>query len=58
LIETLATVAAGTMLRHHAPDAIADGFIAARLAGAPRQTFGSGLEWADTRAILNRTLPT
>jgi putative acyl-CoA dehydrogenase len=56
LIEALATVAAGTMLRHHAPTAVADGFIAARLAGAPRQTYGSGLEWADTRAILDRAL--
>jgi putative acyl-CoA dehydrogenase len=56
LIEGLATVAAGTMLRHHAPNAVADGFIAARLAGAPRQTYGCGLEWADTRAILDRAL--
>jgi putative acyl-CoA dehydrogenase len=56
LIEALATVAAGTMLRHHAPTAVADGFIAARLAGAPRQTYGSGLEWADIRAILDRAL--
>jgi putative acyl-CoA dehydrogenase len=57
LVEALATVAAATMLRQYAPIAIADGFIAARLAGAPRQTFGSGLEWADTRAILERALP-
>jgi putative acyl-CoA dehydrogenase len=57
LVEALATVAAGTMLRNHAPEAVADGFIAARLAGAPRQTYGSGLEWADTRAILDRVLP-
>jgi putative acyl-CoA dehydrogenase len=56
LIEALATVAAGTMLRQHAPNAVADGFIAARLSGAPRQTYGTGLEWADTRAILDRTL--
>jgi putative acyl-CoA dehydrogenase len=57
LVEALATVAAGTVLRNHAPESVADGFIAARLAGAPRQTYGSGLEWADTRAILDRVLP-
>jgi putative acyl-CoA dehydrogenase len=57
LIEALATVAAGTMLRHHAPEAVANGFIAARLAGPPRQTYGTGLEWADARSILDRALP-
>jgi putative acyl-CoA dehydrogenase len=56
LIEQLAAVAAATMLRRHAPPAIADGFIAARLTGSPRQTFGCGLERADVRAILDRTL--
>jgi putative acyl-CoA dehydrogenase len=56
LLEALANVAAGTMLRQHAPQSVADGFIAARMAGVPRQTYGSGLEWADTRAILDRTL--
>jgi putative acyl-CoA dehydrogenase len=57
LVEALATVAAATMLRHHAPQKVADGFIAARLAGAPHQSFGCGLEWTDTRAILDRALP-
>lgn len=56
LVESLAIVAAGTLLRRHAPDAVADGFIAARLAGPARQTFGSHLERGHTRLILERTL--
>ena len=27
------------------------------LSGAPRQTYGQGLDWADTRAIVDRALP-
>ena len=56
LVESLALVAAGTLLRNHAPDAVADGFIAARLGGASRQTYGSHLERANTRVILERAL--
>jgi putative acyl-CoA dehydrogenase len=57
LLEGLALVAAGAILRAHAPTAVADAFITARLAGAPRQTYGQGLEHADARAILARALP-
>jgi putative acyl-CoA dehydrogenase len=57
LAEALALLAAGSILRAHAPAAVADAFIATRLSGAPRQTYGQGLDWADPRAILDRTLP-
>lgn len=57
LCETLAVVAAGVVLRVHAPAAIADAFIASRLSGLPRMTYGQGIDWADARAILDRALP-
>ncbi len=57
LAEALAMLAAGTILRAHAPAAVADAFIGTRLSGAGRQTYGQGLDWADTRAIVDRALP-
>ena len=42
LAEALAMLAAGTILRAHAPAAVADAFIATRLSGRPRQTYGQG----------------
>jgi len=57
LLEGLALIAAGAILRAHALPAVADAFIATRLAGGSRQTYGQGLEHADTRAILARALP-
>ncbi len=57
LLEGLALLAAGCILRAHAPQVVADAFIAARLSGVPRFTYGQGLEWSDTKAILARALP-
>ena len=57
LVEGLAQVASGTILRAHAPAAVADAFIATRLGAMARQTYGLGLDWADTRAILARASP-
>ena len=57
LLEGLALLAAGCILRAHAPQAVADAFIAARLSGVPRFTYGQGLEWSDTKAIVGRALP-
>jgi putative acyl-CoA dehydrogenase len=57
LVERLALVAAGAILRAHAPAAVADAFIGSRLSGDFRHTYGQGVEWADTRAIVDRTLP-
>jgi putative acyl-CoA dehydrogenase len=57
LTEALAMLAAATILRAHAPAAVADAFIATRLSGPPRQTYGQGLDWADTNAIIDRAFP-
>jgi putative acyl-CoA dehydrogenase len=57
LTETLATLAAATILRAHAPAVVADAFIATRLSGPACQTFGQGLDRVDTRWILERALP-
>jgi putative acyl-CoA dehydrogenase len=57
LAEALALLAAGTILRAHAPAPVADAFIATRLSGAGRQTYGQGLDWADTRSIVERAYP-
>jgi putative acyl-CoA dehydrogenase len=54
LAEALALLAAGTILRAHAPAPVADAFVATRLAGGRRQIYGQGLERADTRAIVDR----
>jgi len=50
-------LAAASILRAHAPAATADAFIATRLAGAARHTYGQGLEKADARAIVARASP-
>ena len=57
LTEALATLAAGAILRAHAPPVVADAFIATRLSGSPRKTYGQDLERVDTRAIVDRALP-
>jgi putative acyl-CoA dehydrogenase len=50
-------MAAGTILRAHAPAFVADAFLATRLSGSPRQTYGQGLDAADTRSIVERAFP-
>ncbi len=57
LAEGLATLAAAAILRAHAPSFIADAFIATQLSGYARQTYGQGLDGANTRAIIDRALP-
>jgi putative acyl-CoA dehydrogenase len=57
LAEALAVLAAATILRSHAPTAVADAFIATRLSALARHTYGQGLDWADTRAIVERAFP-
>jgi putative acyl-CoA dehydrogenase len=54
LIGGLAQLAAGLMLAEHAPHAVADAFIGARLAGGGGRLYGQGLSRADTRAIVDR----
>lgn len=58
LAEALALLAAGTILRATAPDAVADAFLATRLSMTHRQTYGQGLSRADPRAILDWCCPT
>ncbi len=57
LAEALALLAAGTLLRAHAPASVADAFIHTRLGPRHRQMYGQGFEKADTRTILERALP-
>jgi putative acyl-CoA dehydrogenase len=57
LTEALATLAAGTILRAHAPALVADAFLATRLSGSARQTYGQGMDAADTDAIVGRAFP-
>ncbi len=54
LVEGLATVAAAALLRVNAPSAVADAFLATRLEGGPRRTYGQGLGRADRAAIVDR----
>lgn len=57
LVEGLAVLAAGTILRAYAPTAVSDAFIATRMGSLPRSTYGHGLDWADKAAILARATP-
>jgi putative acyl-CoA dehydrogenase len=54
LVEGLAVLAAGTILRAHAPAFLADAFIATRAGVLPRQTYGQGLDWAEVGKIISR----
>ena len=54
LVERLAVLAAGTLLFRHAPSAVSDAFLATRLAGGWRNTYGAGSALADPRAIVAR----
>lgn len=57
LVEALARTAAGVLLRKHAPQPVADAFIASRVDGGFRYTYGAGAGTADSRAIMERALP-
>jgi putative acyl-CoA dehydrogenase len=57
LVESLAKLAAAAILRSQGNAAVADAFIATRIDGAARSTYGQGLEAFDLKAILARTTP-
>ena len=57
LVEQLALAQAGAQLLHHAPQEASDAFLATRLAGSWRNTYGAGGQRADTRSILARAAP-
>lgn len=54
LAERMALLMASVLLRSHAPDEVAEPFIASRLAGGWRHTYGAGLKDANHRTILAR----
>jgi putative acyl-CoA dehydrogenase len=56
LIEGLALLAAGALLRAEAPSFVADAFLATRFARVGGRSYGQGLAGADTRAIVERAL--
>lgn len=56
LVEALATTAAGALLKAHAPPAVSEAYIVSRFAGAPRRSYGQGLDWSDNEAIVVRAL--
>ncbi len=53
--EAFAVTAAGALLHAYAPSAVADAFLATRLSGGHRSTYGQGIAQANVRAILGRT---
>jgi putative acyl-CoA dehydrogenase len=54
LAETLALIAAASLLTEHAPAEVAEPFAASRLGGGWRYSYGAGLKGADTDAIPAR----
>jgi putative acyl-CoA dehydrogenase len=56
VIEGLALLAAGALLRAQAPAFVADAFLGTRFSRASGRTYGHGLAGADTRAIVDRAL--
>ncbi len=57
LVEAFAKLAAGAILRAQGNAAIADAFIATRIGGSARSTYGQGLDSFDLKAILARATP-
>ena len=57
LVEALAVLAAGTILRAHGPAEVADAFITSRMSGQRTYSYGQGLDWADLRLIVRRASP-
>jgi putative acyl-CoA dehydrogenase len=57
LVERLALAQAGALLLANAPQAVSDAFLATRLEGGWRGTFGAGASKIDTHAILDRAAP-
>jgi putative acyl-CoA dehydrogenase len=57
LVEKLAVLAAAIILKEHAPTEVSDAFLATRLNGRPRQTYGLGLGESAVRALLARASP-
>jgi len=57
LVEDLAKLAGAAILRSQGNMAVADAFIATRILGRARSTYGQGLESFDLKALLERATP-
>jgi putative acyl-CoA dehydrogenase len=57
LVEALAKLAGAAILRSQGNAAVADAFIATRILGVPRSTYGQGLENFELKALLARSTP-
>src|SRR6516225_965008 len=57
LVELLALAAAAALLARYAPPHVSDAFLATRLGGSWRNTYGAGLASANTSAIVDRAAP-
>jgi len=57
LVEQLALAQAAALLLAHAPEAVSDAFLATRLEGQWRSTYGTGANKMDVREILDRAAP-
>jgi putative acyl-CoA dehydrogenase len=57
LVENLALALQATLLARHAPNAVADAFIATRLGEEPHRTYGAYGAEIDVAAIVKRAIP-
>ena len=57
VVELLARAAAGALLQAHAPPSVSDAFLATRLCGVSRHSYGVGLGSGDIRGIAARAIP-
>jgi putative acyl-CoA dehydrogenase len=57
LVEELALAQAAALLLAHAPPATSDAFLATRLAGTWRSTYGAGAGKIDARSLVDRAAP-
>jgi putative acyl-CoA dehydrogenase len=57
LVELLALAEASALLVNYAPQAVSDAFLATRLQGSWRHTYGAGLAQADIGPIVARAAP-
>jgi putative acyl-CoA dehydrogenase len=57
LVEELALAQAAALLLTHAPQVVSDAFLATRLAGTRRSTYGAGVGKIDARGLVDRAAP-
>ena len=57
LVEALALAQAGALLLAHAPHDVSDAFLATRLDGTWRSTYGAGAGKIEARRLVDRAAP-